>query len=162
MSISQSLLSSPVLIQTPVIQVKIGEYDFGVYSKNKKGYSQYPNYIQSLEIQKINGQVNTYTLVLNYPITEDSDPNYFEKVFSSVSVSRKIQFTYGDASAPNFLYKKEEGIITRVKSNFQLESAAIIYTVSAVSQAALGLSGGYSFQATKKKPSGRTSFVRLP
>ena len=150
---SQSLLASPAFVQTPIIQVKIGEHEFGVFKKDKKGYQQYPNYIQNLEVTKINGQVNKYTLTLNYPITEYSDPNYFEKVFASVAKSRSIEFTYGDASSPNFLYKRESAIITRVKSNFQLESASIIYTVSAVSQASLGLSGGYSFQAATKKPS---------
>lgn len=149
---SKSLFSDPMLIQTPIIQVKIGNYEFGVYNK-KQGYQQYPNYIQSLEITKINGQVNTYTLTLTYPINEHSDPNYFEKVFSSVSMSRAIEFTYGDASAPNFLYRKEQGIITRVKSNFELDSSNIVYTVSAVSQLCLGLSGAYSFPATSGKPS---------
>lgn len=153
MSQNQSLLSAPNFVQTPVVRVKIGEYEFGVFKKDGKGYKQYPNYIQSLEITKINGQVNTYSLTLNYPITEYSDPNFFEKVFSSVSVSRAIEFTYGDATSPSFLYKKESAIITRVKSNFQLESSTIVYTVSAVSQISLGLSGGYSFPAGNKKPS---------
>ena len=147
------LLSAPEFVQTPVVQVKIGQYEFGVFKKENRGYQKYPNYVQSLEITKINGQVNTYTLTLNYPISESSDPNYFEKVFSSISVSRLIEFTYGDASTPNFLYKKESAIVTRVKSNFQLESSSIIYTVSAVSQLSLGLSGGYSFPASNKKPS---------
>lgn len=150
---NQSLLSSPAFVQTPVVHVQIGEYTFGVFKKDSKGYRQYPNYIQSLEVTKINGQVNTYSLVINYPITEDSDPNYFEKVFSSVSKSRTIEFTYGDAAASSFLYKKETAIITRVKANFQLESSSIVYTVSAVSQLSLGLSGGYSFPASTKKPS---------
>lgn len=150
---SQSLLTSPVFVQTPIIQVKIGNYEFGVFDKKNDGYRTYPNYIQSLEITKINGQVNTYSLNLAYPITEYSDPNYFEKVFSSVSKSRLITFTYGDASSPNYLYRQEVAMITSVKSDFQLDSSSIVYTVSAISQAALGLSGAYSFEATNKKPS---------
>ena len=150
---AESLLSTPNFVQTPIIQVKIGDHSFGVYSKDKKGYQQYPNYIQSLEISKINGQVNSYTLVLNYAVTEYNDPNFFERVFSSVSKSRAIEFTYGDASSPNFLYRKEAAIITRVRSNFQLESSTIVYTISAISQSALGLSGGYTFPAANKKPS---------
>lgn len=150
---AESLLSTPNYVQTPIIQVKIGDYTFGVYNKENKGYQQYPNYIQSIEIVKINGQVNAYTLVLNYAMNEHSDPNFFEKVFASVSESRSIEFTYGDASSPNFLYRNESAIITRVKSNFQLESSTIVYTVSAISQSALGLSGTYSFPAGSKKPS---------
>lgn len=148
-----NLLATPNYVQTPIIQVTIGEHTFGVYDKDKKGYQRYPNYIQSLEISKINGQVNSYTLVLNYPVNQYSDPNFFEKVFSSVSKSRKIEFTYGDASSPKFLYRKESAIITRVRSNFQLESSVIVYTISAISQCALGLSGSYSFPSGNKKPS---------
>lgn len=148
-----NLLATPNYVQTPIIQVKIGQYEFGVFDKDKKGYQRYPNYIQSLEILKINGQVNSYTLTLNYPVTDKNDPNFFEKVFSSVSQSRAIEFTYGDAASPKFLYRQESAIITRVRSNFQLESSTIIYTISAISQCALGLSGTYSFPAGKKKPS---------
>ena len=149
----KSLLTSPNLIQTPVIQVKIGDQEFGVYKKNDQGGDIYPNYVQSLSVTKINGQVNTYELQLIYPITEYSDPNYFEKVFSKVSKSRKIEFTYGDACTPTYMYKKEEGIITDVKSNFNLDSANITYTVSAVSRGALGLTGSESFPATQNQPS---------
>lgn len=150
---SESLLSTTNLIQSPIIQVKIGDHEFGVIKKIGNGYIQYPNYVQSLEITKLNGQVNTYTLVLNYSVTEYNDPNFFEKIFSSVSKSRNIEFTYGDASSPNFLYRKEAAIITRVRSSFQLESSTIVYTVSAISQVALGLSGAYTFPAGNKKPS---------
>lgn len=153
MNLKQSLLGSSTFVQTPIIHVTIGDYEFGVFKKNQKGYQQYPNYVQSLEIVKINGQVNTYTVVLNYPVTDYNDPNYFEKVFASVSSSREIEFSYGDASAPNFMYRKERAIITKVRANFELDSSSIVYTVSAVSQASLGLSGGYTFSAATKKPS---------
>lgn len=144
---AKSLLSSPIYLQIPIIHVRIGNYMFGAYNKDAPGYSKYPNYIQSLEVKKINGKVNTYTLVINYPINEYSDPNYFEKVFSSVSESREIEFTYGDASMPNYMYKKESAMIIKVKSAFQLESSCIVYTVSAVSNATLALTGTYPFIA---------------
>lgn len=149
----KNLLTSTYYVQTPIIQVKIGEYEFGVYKKDAKGGNIYPNYIQSVDITKINGQVNTYELQITYPITEYSDPNYFEKVFASVAKSRAISFSYGDASVPNYLYKNEEGIITNVKANFNLDSSNITYTVSAVSQAALGLTGSESFAAREDQPS---------
>lgn len=41
----QSLVSSPSLVQTPVIHVKIGNYEFGVYDEEAAGYAKYPNYI---------------------------------------------------------------------------------------------------------------------
>lgn len=153
-NISNNLISSSTYIQTPIIHVKIGDYTFGKYESNKRGFAKYPNYIQSLSVTKINGQVNSYTLNLIYPINEYSDPNYFEKVFSSVSKTRKIEFSYGDASAPSYLYKNEVALITKVKSNFNLDtSSSINYTVYAVSQSTLALTGNYSFPASKTQPS---------
>lgn len=170
----RSLLSSPALVQTPWIKVTFGEkdsgYTFGVFTKSKAApknadgfYSayniQYPNYIQSLSIIKINGQVNQYTLSIAYPVEPTKDPNFFEKIFSSVSRTRKIIFSYGDASMPSYVYKDEEAIITQVSSSFNFGSggqmgSVINYTVNAVSSSALGKTGSFTFLNTgKKKPS---------
>jgi hypothetical protein len=152
---SQNLLTAPVYVQVPVVQVKIGEYSFGVFEEDPRtGYKRFPNYIRSLEVTKVNGKVNTYILNLVYSVTEFNDPNYFEKILSSVSGTRRIEFTYGDASMPNFLYRNEVGIITKTQSRF-IEGAVIEYTITAISQAALGLSGGYTFSATRMQPSMR-------
>ncbi len=160
-----SLLNTTSRVEAPVIKVSIGEYTFGVYqqsSKRKKDdngfYTSfkitYPNYIQSLQIQKINGQVNQYSLSIKYPITQHDDPNFFEKIFSSVHKTRKIVFTYGDASLPTFIYKNEEAIITDIKTRFNIAQSVIEYSVSAVSSAALCVSGSYTFVNTEpKKPS---------
>ncbi len=161
-----SLLSSSARVQTPWIKVTIGNYTFGVFSKTESkqkddsGYYytnaniQYPNYIQRLEIIKINGQVNQYTLSLTYPVTQTSDPNFFEKVLSSVSKTRKIIFSYGDMSMPNYVYKNEEAIITKVKQNFNIKGGGeIAYTITAVSSAALNSGISKTFQGRKAKPS---------
>lgn len=151
-----SLLDSPTRLMTPFIKVTMGDYTFGVYQHSKKTekdsngvyvahYFQYPNYIQSLQVTKINGQVNQYSLVIKYPITQDSDPNFFEKIFSSVSQSRKITFTYGDLSAPSMLYKAEEAMITGVQNNFSINDSTIQYTVSAVSSGKLATAGAFNF-----------------
>ena len=133
----------------------MGTYTFGVFSittrekaKNEKGFYkayniQYPNYVQSLTIVKINGQVNQYTLNISYPVTPLDDPNFFEKVFSSISNTRKIVFSYGDSTMPTYCYKDEEAIITNITQSFGFGSngsaaAVINYTISAVSGAALG------------------------
>lgn len=149
----RSLLSSNARISAPFIKVTIGDYTFGVFSRNEraliskgdyyKAYDvKYPNYIKSLTVTKINGQVNQYTLIIVYPITTGDDPNFFEKVFSSVSNTRKIVFTYGDATKPAFIYKDEEAIITKVSTSFNgfdgAFSGVISYTVNATSSAALG------------------------
>lgn len=162
---TRSLLSSTACVQAPWIKVTIGTYTFGVFSKTKARqkndnnfYSafniQYPNYITSLTIKKINGQVNTYSLNITYPIKVGDDPNFFEKVFSSVSATRKIVFSYGDSSMPAYVYKDEEAIITKVTQSFDIEGSKISYIVSAVSGSALGKTGNFTFlNSGKKKPS---------
>lgn len=161
---SLNLLGSLNRVECPFIKVQIGDYVFGVFDKttvsryDSDGIYRlhritYPNYIQSLEVKKINGQVNQYTLNMSYPITQGSDPNFLEKVFSSVSRTRKIVFSYGDCSMPNFLYKDEVAIITDVKSTMQATSSVIKYVVSATSSAALAASGSYNFKSRYSKPS---------
>lgn len=161
---SLNLLSSKTRVETPYIKVQIGSYTFGIYDKKtssknslegnyKLSKIQYPNYIQSLTVQKINGTVNTYTLTLIYPITENSDPNFFEKVFSSISKSRKIIFSYGDLSMPTFCYRDEEALVTDIKSQFAIQSSSITYTITAVSSACLTQVNSYNFQAKQAKPS---------
>lgn len=166
----QNLLSSTSRIQAPWVKIAIGDYTFGVFSKNaakgkdSSGYYvknfdvQYPSYVESLNIQKINGQVNTYTLQLRYPIRTDDDPNLIEKILSSVTRTRKIVFSYGDSSNPAYVYKNEEAIITSVQQSFNMEStiqSVISYTIKAVSGCALAGSGAFTFTngATPKKPS---------
>lgn len=160
---NKSLLSSQARIQVPWVKVTIGEYTFGIFDEKTKSWGkdkagfyqpfsiQFPQYIKSLEVVKINGQVNKYTLVIDYPITQHDDPNFFEKVFSSVSRSRKIIFTYGDAETPAYVYKNEEAIITRVQQRFNLQGSSISYTVSAVSSAALSTDGSITMPAPGKK-----------
>jgi hypothetical protein len=162
---NKSLLSSQARIQVPWVKVTIGDYTFGVFDDKTKKWNtsqgfyldgsdfdvKYPNYIQSLEVQKINGQVNKYALSISYPVTMADDPNFFEKVFSSVSRTRKIIFTYGDAETPAYVYKNEEAIITKVSQSFNLTGSVINYTVNAVSSAALATDGSITMPAPGKK-----------
>lgn len=160
---NRSLLSSQARIQVPWVKVTIGSYTFGVFDEKTKEWGkdqfdfyqpfsvQYPQYIKTLEVTKINGQVNKYALSIDYPITQHDDPNFFEKVFSSVSRTRKIIFTYGDAETPAYVYKNEEAIITKVTQTFKLQSSAISYRVEAVSSAALQADGSITILSTGKK-----------
>ena len=162
---STSLLGSTSRIETPFIKVTIGAYTFGIYNRteseiNENGFYreariEYPNYLKQLSVKKINGQVNTYNLQLTYPIRAGDDPNFFEKVFSSVSRSRKIIFSYGDVSLPQYIYKDEEAIINKVSTSFNIEGSTISYNVEAVSSAALGKSGVIRWEEypNGKKPS---------
>lgn len=157
----KSLLSSKTRIQVPWVKVTLGTYTFGIFDsktksqggKDKNGFYttynvKYPNYIQDLTVTKINGQVNQYVLNIKYPITQFDDPNFFEKVFSSVSSTRKIIFSYGDASVPAYTYKNEEAIITKITQSFDLQASAISYQIEAVSGAALTADGTITELAT--------------
>ena len=164
---SRDLLSSQARIQVPWVKVTIGDYTFGVFDEETKSWGknsdgfyqpfniQFPQYIKTLEVSKINGQVNKYNLNIEYPVTQYDDPNFFEKVFSSVSNSRKIIFTYGDAQTPAYVYKNEEAIITKITQQFRLAGSIITYTVSAVSAAALSTDGCITMLGSgePKKPS---------
>lgn len=161
----KSLLASYARIQAPWIKVEIGGYSFGVFDRATKSlyggdgvakyYNvQYPSYIRTLTITKINGQVNQYTLQLDYPVRPKDDPNFFEKIFSRVSSTRKIIFSYGDSATPAYVFKQEEAIITGVSQSFNLEGSSISYTVNAVSTAIVGMTGSFTFVNTGlKKPS---------
>ena len=139
-----NILSGTSRVTVPFIVVQIGDYTFGMYDKTKvnlererKYYAAikitYPNYMESLQVAKVNGNLNSYTLTLVYPITEVDDPNLIDRVLSTVSSSRKIKFTYGDCSTPTFLYRDEEALITDVRTNMDIGSSRITYTIKAVS-----------------------------
>ena len=158
------LLSINNRVAAPFITVTIGEYSFGLYSRKKttlesfgRYYSAikvtYPNYMKSLEINKVNGTLNNYTLVMSYPITQNDDPNMIDKILGTVSSTRKIVFTYGDCATPSFMYRNEEAIITKVQSNLDIASSKITYTISAVSSALAMASNSYTFQKVTAKPS---------
>ncbi len=177
----RSLLSSQARVQAPFIKVTIGEYTFGVYVNNTKqenspinnqgfykaAHIQYPQYITSLSIVKISNQINQYTLNITYPVKPTDDPNFFEKVFSSVSRTRKIIFSYGDSSMPSYVFKDEEALITNVQESFNFgsggnHSSVINYTVSAVSTAGLNSASSFTFiNSTPVKPSSEIKRVLM-
>lgn len=159
-----SLLSSPNRVEAPFVRVSINGFVFGVYEGKSKAVRsrtgvvnetavKYPNYIQNLSVKKINGTVNQYSLSIRYTINETSDPNFFEKLLSSVSKTRSINFEYGDAMMPEYVYRNEEAIITKVSNSFQINAATIDYVIEAVSTASLSLSGTYTFPSVTAKPS---------
>ena len=157
---SSSLVSAQNRVESPFIIVKIGKYTFGHCSDiagkhrmKQSGIVTYPNFMQSLRIIKINGAVNTYTLVMDYAITSVDDPNLLEKVFSSVASTRKITLSYGDWNAPSYIYKEEEAIITKIQSQTNFNESKITYTVQCVSSALNLTVGTFSFPPRNAKPS---------
>lgn len=155
------LLSSLSRVETPFIKVIFGDYVFGVVQKTNividenqiiKGIT-YPNYIQSLDITKINGVVNKYNLNFVYAVTENDDPNFFEKVFGSISKTRKIIFEYGDLSAPSFCYRREEALFLSATTQVSASSSTISYRVNAISSGNLLSQGSHTFPARYDRPS---------
>lgn len=161
---SISLLSSTSRVQAPFIIVEIAGYQFGVYDKKTTPYAdatgvytkvleRYPNYINELTVNKINGTVNSYTLSLIYAITQNTDPNFLERVFSAASKDRRIKISYGDFKNPTFIYKEEEALITKITSNIDVASSKITYTVNCQSQSMQLTMGMHNFPYRHEKPS---------
>lgn len=158
---SINLLGGTSRIEAPFISVKIGNYNFGVFNKeNGNGVYianqkfMYPNYVHSLDVVKVNGAVNTYTLTLKYQIRPGDDPNFLEKVFSTRAKDRTMILSYGDYSSPSFIYKEEKCTITNVRSSVDINNSAIQYTVTAISDALALNAGIHDFpRYVKAKPS---------
>lgn len=152
---STNLVSYPSLVEVPFVLFKVGKYTFGKYSKvdTANGVKiDFPNYINSLQISKINGQLNQYTISIDYQISTGDDPNLLDKIFSSVGYG-KVYISYGDYSSPSFIYKEEEAIITNVSSSVNFEQSRISYTVKCTSTALLLASNVFDFPTVKAKPS---------
>lgn len=161
---SLDLLSSTTRVETPFVIAEIGGVSFGVYNTksktiigNNNSYSAlsvtYPSYMKSLTVTKINGAVNTYTLVMEYQIRKGDDPNLLEKVFSKASSDRTIFLSYGDLSMPSYIYKREEAIITNITSNVDFANSCITYNLTCTSKSMLSSMSKFNFPRRKAKPS---------
>lgn len=155
---STSLVSTQTRVESPFVIVKIGKYTFGHCDRKSSRTAinvTYPNYMESINITKINGAVNTYSIGMVFGITESDDPNLLERVFSSVSKSREITISYGDWNLPSFIYKEEQAIITKITSNVDFQNSRIKYTLSCTSKALSLKAGTFSFPGGTVKPSDR-------
>lgn len=153
---NSNLLSIPTHVESPFIIVKIGDYEFGSISKTRsdqKSVVRYPNYLKSLSVVKINGSVNTYTIVFEYQVSVYDDPNMLDMVFSSVSNDRAISIQYGDWNAPAYIYREEKAIITNLRTQLDMNASRITYTLQCTGDA-VGLSSvQFTFPPRTAKPS---------
>lgn len=143
-----SVVSVPSIVEAPYIIAKIGGVEIGKFGKN-----EFPNYMNSINISKINGTLNTYTLNLSHQVQAGEDPNYLDKIFSSVASDRIIYLSYGDYSEPSTIFSEEKCIITGVSSQVDVASARINYTVKCISDAISLTNKSYSFGSTTAKGS---------
>lgn len=166
---SQSLLSATSRVEVPYIKVTLAGISFGVYIKERQATQQYastpnlsqryvnvtyPNMVQSLVVDKnASGVVNSYKLTMTYAVRPGDDPNFIEKVISKAKATRKITFSYGDANAPNFIFREEEGLLTSVKETVNINSSTIQYTINAVSNSAVQGATKKDFEKRTAQPS---------
>lgn len=158
---STSLLSYPSLVESPFVIVKLDNFTFGSYMKRSLTTEEkakyrviYPNYIKSLNVVKVNGTVNQYTLTLVHQIEAGTDPNFIDKVLSRVGYGN-IYITYGDFASPTFVYKEEQALITKVTSNVDFANSRITYTIYCTSSSLSLASNTYNWLAREAKPSDR-------
>ena len=156
-----SLLSYPSLVESPFVTVKLDNFTFGTYTTKKLSTSekskyrrQYPNYVKSLQVTKVNGTVNQYVITLVHQIEPGTDPNFVDKVLSRVGYGT-IKITYGDYASPEFVYKEEEALITKVTSNVEFSASRITYVIYCTSSSLSLASNTYNWKARKAKPSDR-------
>ena len=155
---SKSLTSIPTLVESPFIIATVGGVTFGSYSGSKNSYGNlnnviYPNFMRSIQIVKVNGTVNTYTLTFSYAVRSGQDPNLLDKIFSRAAKDRKITLQYGDWNSPSDIYKEEVCIITNITCNLNMNSATIDYVLTCTSDAIGLTSTTYNFVGKEAKPS---------
>lgn len=153
-----SLLSTPTLVESPFITLTIGKHVFGTYSSKKSNNRvtvEYPNYMDSINITKVNGTVNQYVIQMTYQIQPGQDPNLLDKIFSSVGYGT-VKISYGDYSSPSFIYRDEEAIITKLTSKISFATSSITYVLSCTSNSLSLIGNSFTFDArTGVKPSDR-------
>jgi hypothetical protein len=161
---SIELLSGTSYVETPFIIATINGYSFGVYNKEtlkEKSLhddyinftTTYPNYIDSLYVEKINGSFNTYNLKLTYAVTQGDDPNLIDKILSSAKSTRNIKLSYGDLSTPTYIYKEEEAFITKITNSININSSCITYNLTCVSKSLSLSAGSKPYPKIKAQPS---------
>lgn len=109
--------------------------------------------MKSLSINKVNGTVNTYTVVFSYQVAYGEDPNKLDKIFSNATKDRKMTVSYGDWNSPSFIYREETGIITSITSSLNMANSAIEYTVKCTSDAIGLTASSFTFPARTAKGS---------
>ena len=124
-----NLFSLNNYVQAPVIVASFNGVTIGGYGNSA---DKYPNYVNSLQVEKINGRINTYTLGLSHQIRYGEDPNLIDKLLGRAGYVNKLKLTYGDGSTGQY-YKEDEAIILDCKQSENVQANIINYTVTAKS-----------------------------
>lgn len=143
------LLSYPNLVEAPFIEVNLNGITIGGYGNQE---DEYPNHLVNLEIDKINGRINQYTINIVHQIRVGEDPNFIDSLLSRTGVRNKIKIKYGD-SAYGAFYKEEEAYIMDVSFKESVVSSRIDYVIRAVSSVGELQETRFNFPAIESKPS---------
>ena len=139
---------SKYLVEAPFVEINMGGYIIGSY---KGSLDQFPNYISSLEVSKVNGEINKYKIQIIYQIRYEEDPNLIDKLISTVRY-KKFKIQYGDA-ASDTLFRDNNAIITNITSNRDYTGAKITYNIEATSANVFVTSYITNFSSVTDKPS---------
>ena len=139
---------SQAMVEAPFVELNFDGTIIGTY---KNSVDDFPNHITSLEVEKVNGEINKYTFVLTHQIRPGEDPNLIDKIISKVRYD-KIGIKYGDFNS-NVIYGDEKAIITNVVMNRDYVGNKIVYTIYATSANELITSYKINFPARTDKPS---------
>ena len=149
--VSGSLLPIyPTLIEAPFGEVEIGGVKFGTFSISKQ-YATYPNYVQSIQINKTNGTINEYTITLLHQISPGDNPNFIAELLSKQGYN-EIKISYGDANSGKH-FQDIKALVIGVKTSFDFSNMNITYVISATSLSYLTATTKLNFPEVTDKPS---------
>lgn len=144
-----SLLSFSTWVQAPTLIVSFNGITIGGYGNSG---DKYPNYIESLEVNKVNGKINSYTINLMHQIRFGEDPNTIDKLLSNTGYLNKLKIKYGDSSVGMY-YHEVEAVIREVTYSENPESSTINYTINALSSIGVADSAYSNYANVVDKPS---------
>ena len=147
---TQKLISYPTLVEAPSVELSFNGTIIGGYGNTG---DRYPNYITSMQVTKVNGRINTYSITLKYQIRPGEDPNFIDKLLGKTGYTNPLQIRYGDSNSPGMMFKEESAVITDVQSNDDVSSSSISYTISAISSITSADKSYYVFGEKHGKPS---------
>lgn len=144
------LLSYPNFVQAPTIVLDFNGTKIGGYGNVG---DEYPNYIDSMSVKKINGRINQYTFNLSYQIRPNEDPNFIDKLLGKTGYRKPLKVLYGDSSYSGNYFREEEAVITNAIHKEDPASAKISYTITALSSISAAMKMTQTYDNTTNKPS---------
>ena len=148
----EELTTYPNLVEAPTIVLDFNGIKIGGSGND---VDIFPNYIDSMSVNKINGRINKYTLNLSHQVRPGEDPNLIDKLISRVSYTTPLKILYGDSVYPDKYFREEEAYIMDAKHSEDPAQAKINYTIEAISSVAASAKSNTTFKAVTDKPSNK-------